>query len=236
MALFRIGDEYKIFDLSDKKFYHKTLTLSEEDYISYRDVHKYRFIITEKRIIYKICRGVHEIPNDFNNCIQYIRYNSVDNDLLIITREEIYSISKYNEIIYYDKIPRFENTTIPLKDKITKNEYKHDKFHIYYLDERYYFETDDRVIEFDHEDDRLVTHLYSKGIFICSVFRNNCNELMVTKRKILDHRKFYNHLLVQYKIDNTIRNYLILLCYASFNEFPYDDVPFKINTKSARKI
>lgn len=234
MALIRIGDEYKVFDFSsDKKFTQKTLTLSEEDYLNYPDVDKYDCLITEKRIIFRFNDELYYMPYDYNNCIDFIRGTCSINCFIIRTREELHHVYKFDGYVYTDSRKYiFLNPRIALKDRFYKKLFQINGLSIYYLDGEYYFEINDVNIKLDHEDDRLVTHLYSNGMFIATAFRNNYGELMITKRKIIDHRMFHGHLLVLYQTQQC----LILLCYSSFHEFPYNDAPIKINTKSARKI
>lgn len=234
MALIRIGDEYKIFDISlSNKFTHRILALSEEDYLSYPDVNKYDCLITEKRIIIKFSNGMSSIPYDYNSCIGKFGHGHIEDNFIIRTRNEIHQVSKFMGFVgTITRMKMFLNPRVDMKDRFYKKLFRNDCYSIYYLDGEYYFDRGTTPIKLDHEDDRLVTHWYSNGMFIATAFRNNYGELMITKRKIIDHRIFHGHLLVLYKTQQC----LILLCYSSFHEFLYNDAPIKINTKSARKI
>jgi len=237
MALIKVNGKYKLFDICDSiidDFYFNdfnlsTLTLTEEDYLDF-DTSKYDALITEKRIIIK--RYNIEIINSYP-CIDYVgEYISGEVAIYIHTR--------CNTIIVRDNIPKeiiYDNIRyddeIKLKHKsITEYGLGSNHNEIYYDAGEYYFKMDGMHVKLEHIVDNLVTHLYYNEIFIGSAFRNNSDDLMVIKRKIIEHREFHNHLLVKHR-DN--RHYLILLSYSSLYEFPYDDVPLKIPTKSARK-
>jgi hypothetical protein len=234
MALIRIGDEYKVFDiLPTRRFTIKTLTLSEEDYLNYPDVDKYDCLITEKRIIFRFTNQLYDTPYDYNSCVDHIDGSCSVNKFIIGTRRELHHIYRYEGFIHTDsRMELFTGPRIAMKDRFYKKLFRTSCHSIYYLDGEYYFEVNYVSTKLDHEDDRLVTHLYSNGMFIATAFRNNYGELMITKRKIIDHRMFHGHLLVLYQTQQC----LILLCYSSFYEFPYNDAPMKINTKSAKKI